>query len=1518
MENMYKLTLYSRNIFKEIELSSDVKQISIGTFYDNNIRLKKELFLEDFSIMATRLEDHSWELEGSPNVYFYLGDIRKMLRLPLKHGDDFGLRYQGSDGDFLRVSFSIDFDIAKRKFQDRISLEGISVLKIGSAPESDIILTDEYAAGDSIRLSHKGKELTLEVKKTRYGVYLNGVLSGKKTSVKDCDFISVAGYQFYYKDNCLYTDVNHTIRLNRVSGSKIETDSCFEYPMFNRSSRIESVIPIEPIPILDPPEKPEKPKNNLLMSVLPAVAMLILTIVIRGFMSEGGSGTFVIFSACTIGMGIITSIVTYIQGRKAYKRNVREREEKYTQYIEDKSKQIEGYRAKEKEILEYNYPNLSTVMKRADYFSGDLFDRTQQDYDFIDIRIGTGTNEAKRKINYKVQERFVSDDELSYMPEQVMNKYFELHDSPIVIKLREANAVGIVGNRGYLYDLAKNMVADLACRQYKDELKLAFILDEEQKETFSWIRYLPHIQNDDSYMRMIACDTDSSTNLFEMLYKELSNRMNQCKSNEKGNFFQHIIIFVLDSSKIMTHPLSRFIQAAASINVTFLFFENYKEKLPLGVDKIIYAADKEAEILDTNDDNKRNKFTYEVLSDQDAQRLSKRLAPIFCKEINLEGSLVKSISLFELLDIYSVEDLDLTARWENARTNKSLAAPLGIKSKNELVLLDIHEKAHGPHGLVAGTTGSGKSETLQSYILSMATLYHPYEVGFVIIDFKGGGMANQFLQLPHLMGTITNIDGKQIDRSLASIKAEMIKREKYFAEVKVKDIDQYIMKYKNGEVQKPLPHLIVIVDEFAELKAEYPDFMKELISASRIGRSLGVHLILATQKPSGQVSEQIWSNSRFKLCLKVQSPEDSNEMIKSPLAAEILEPGRAYFQVGNNEIFELFQSGFSGAPEKASDDTISSREYQLSEITFEGKRNCIFSQSNEGEDTAKRTQLEAIVEYVNGYCIEKEIEKLDNICLPPLPELIEFPASMEKAPTTDCIVEIGILDDPNRQQQIPTAINFSQDNVMVIGSSQYGKTNLLQLIVRGLCTNYEPYEVNIYILDFGSMVLRNFDNLRHVGGVVVSSEDEKFKNLMKLLLEEIEIRKDKLMKAGVSSFASYREAGLTDIPQIVLLIDNFTAVREYYLQEEDPIMQICREGLTVGISTVLANSQTSGMGFRYLSNFAKRIVFYCNESGEYSNVIEKCRTVPDNAAGRALTEIDKQIFELQTYLSFEGEREIERVMNMRSFVEFCNGQYSGKVKSIPVIPDVLEMADFKENYIKVSDNTYAVPVGLYYDPISMIQIDLMEQGWFAVAGRDGGGKRNLLGVIFDHLYKNMFQCPADVFIVDSVDRKLAAFEEYGIVQEYTIDASDVIQYIEDIYVELTQRYQESAVENVNLSDEALKLVVIRNQDAIDMIEKNAAALKEYKELIGKLKSMKVCFIFMDIANVPIPYNASPIMKSIKETKNFFYFDELQNLKLCDISTVTLRKFKKKLVKGDCYWLTGNEIFKSKIVKREEG
>ena len=242
-----------------------------------------------------------------------------------------------------------------------------------------------------------------------------------------------------------------------------------------------------------------------------------------------------------------------------------------------------------------------------------------------------------------------------------------------------------------------------------------------------------------------------------------------------------------------------------------------------------------------------------------------------------------------------------------------MKALVGFRSGNAPCYLDIHERYHGPHGLVAGTTGSGKSETLQTYILSLAVNFSPEDVGFFIIDYKGGGMANLFDGLPHMIGSISNLSGNQVKRAMVSIQAENRRRQRIFAEYGVNNINGYTALYKNGDTSEPIPHLFIIIDEFAELKREEPEFMKELISVAQVGRSLGVHLILSTQRPSGTVDENIWANSKFRLCLRVQDRQDSMDMLHRPEAAYLTQAGRCYLQVGNDEIFELFQSGWSGA-----------------------------------------------------------------------------------------------------------------------------------------------------------------------------------------------------------------------------------------------------------------------------------------------------------------------------------------------------------------------------------------------------------------------------------------------------------------------------------------------------------------------------------------------------------------------------------------------------------------------------
>ena len=1491
--NRYKVTLSSNTVYKEIELASDMQQLKVGTGVDCDIRLRKELFFGQIELVFAK-NGNDWAVSCSDNMYLTVGDIRKLMTKKLVHGDVLEIKYQESDNLVFTMEFLIDFDDGKKKYERAIDVSGVNSLTIGTAQNCNIAISGQYVKNDMLVLNRKADGFVVNIQNTTYGVYINGKKAKSGDVIKNSDFFSVSDCFFYYKSDVIRTEIRDDMRINSLTYQDNPANPV--YPMFKRNTRVKVALNDEKIEILDPPAKPQKPKNNVISRLLPSIVMVVAGIAMS-FVSP--------FMLISSGLGVVTAIIGLIQGNQDFKKDAAARIEKYNNYIANKRRDIEAYRTEEQKTLEEIYIPQQVEQTRFDSFSSDLFDRTKDDVDFLCVRLGSGDVESKREINYKKQEKLEIEDDLQEQPEKLFNEYKNVHGAPIVCDLKIANAIGVTGSEAFRFEMMKNIVIDIAARQYFSDVSMFFVASKEHSNKIHWLRMLPHAYNEDIGIRNIICDDESKNIIFEYLYKELTVR------EQQKSFDKQLIVFLYDEYGFQSHPLSKFVDKASDIGVTFVFFGKTKADVSIGCKFLIEEQESQTALLvDTDDRATATAFSYPVITDAQAVSIVNLLAPVYTEEISLESTLTKNISMFELLNIIAVDDIDLKSRWAKSQVYKSMSAPIGV-SKTGIVALDLHDKAHGPHGLVAGTTGSGKSEILQTYILAMTTLFHPYEVGFVIIDFKGGGMVNQFRELPHLLGAITNIDGKAINRSLKSIKAELQKRQRLFADADVNHIDKYIKKYKAGDVAIPLPHLIIIVDEFAELKAEQPEFMKELISAARIGRSLGVHLILATQKPSGQVNEQIWSNSRFKLCLKVQSQEDSNEVLKSPLAAEIKEPGRAYLQVGNNEIFELFQSAYSGASEKADDSNI--KEFTIYNLNTSGRRVPVFQQKKRKSGENSATQLDAIVKYVADYCHAINLPKLPDICLPALSENIAFPATDSVTPkTNNVVVELGVYDDPDNQYQGTYSVDLTNENLMIIGSAQSGKTNLLQNIIRSISSKYSPDEVNIYIIDFASMVLKTFEPLNHVGGVVTSSEDEKLKNLMKLLFTEIEMRKEKLLSVGVSSFSAYKEAGMTDLPQIVLLIDNITALKELYFQEDDELINLCREGLTVGISVVIANAQTAGIGYKYLSNFSSRIAMFCNDSGEYSALFDHCGERIEDIHGRCIVEVDKVHLECQAYLAFEGEREIDRVTAIREYISQCNAKNVKKnAKIVPVIPEVLNSAFVLSNYSGYMQDDFSVAIGLNYATVSPFVLDFSALGVLAVTGREGSGKHN-----FIRYSVKMLECvhpgASEVYIVDGISRKLVSLQNDTNVAAYEIMPEKAVSLLTEIESKLKARYDALANDTaVDVSKEKLLYVVLNSYDAIEAISNNPAAMAAYKNIIGKYKNMNVCVLLGGIENANVSYSAPEIIKKARDAKHFMFFDDMQNMKIVDMPLAVIRNFKKPIELGDCYYIRDNDCVKIK-------
>lgn len=1477
MNGRYKLIISSKNLYKEVELSSTDGEIKVGTSPECTVRLRKELFFAPIELTFQRSGDE-WRIICSDNLYFTIGDVRKLLTRQLVHGDELFVKYQDSDNDVFSLSFLIDFDYARKDYDIEIDVTGKNQVKIGSSQDASIQLSDTYLGKDTLVLDCTGGKCAIYDNGSKYGVFVNGVKVGKSSQLHDYDFFSIVGFSFYYKAGKIYTSSASEMKINGLTSRPVEVHSThFKYPKFNRNTRVQYVIPEDNLEIQQAVQKPSKPKKNLIMSLVPSIVMLAMTVVLRGIIVGGGS--FVIYSAVSMGLGIAMSIVSFVKENNDYKKENQERIDTYNKYIEEKKAAIEEARSNELRIRNLIYESLENSIKEVDSFGRRLFEKTQDDKDFLQVYLGRGRVESANQIVYNKQEFVDLEDPLATIPADLAEKYKYIENAPIISDFNASCGVGVVGPKAVLEQLLKNMTLDISIRHFYNEVKIVYILSDDYTSKMQWIRWLQNVDNRKIGVKNIVCDEESKNIILEDMYITLSARESAATVNKDIVFPEHYVVFVTDASSISTHPVSKYIKNSAAYGFTFVFLEEYEEMLPQGCTEIVRIQDTQSGlVLKTENGDIVSEFSFPTVSDEIAETVALKLGAISVDEVSLEGELTKNITMFEMLGILSVEDIDLHERWENAQVYKSLRAPMGVKTKNQMVYLDISDKpgAHGPHGLVAGTTGSGKSEVLQTYILSMATLYHPYEVGFVIIDFKGGGMANQFKNLPHLIGTITNIDGREINRSLLSIKAELVKRQEMFSESGVNHINDYIKLYKAGKVTKPMPHLIMIVDEFAELKQEYPDFMKELISAARIGRTLGIHLILATQKPAGVVDAQIWSNSKFKLCLKVQTKEDSNEVIKTPLAAEIVEPGRAYFQVGNNEIFDLFQSAYSGANVPEGNEN-SEKTYAIYERNLWGKKTLLYTNKKARSSKSAVSQLQAIVDYVNDYCSSKGIEKLPGICLPSLKDKIltdELDYTVENA--AGISVPLGVFDDPEQQQQGAVELDVSKDNVYIVGSAQMGKTVMLQTLVYGLIKKYTPQQVNIYLVDCGSMVLKIFEDSAHVGGVVLSNEEEKCKNLFKMLNGMVIQRKKILSSKGVGNYAAYLEAGYTDMPMAVVVIDNMAAFNEYFPDQNEDINTLSREAQGVGISFVVTAATSNSLNYRTQANFGKKFVLNCNDTNEYSAMFGHCKATPKENAGRGLCVREKRILEYQVAMFGKSDKEAERSQELKEFIAERNAQCRTKAIKIPMIPEKLSLAETMNENVAAFRAQGVLPIGMDFGTVALTSINMATSGSLALLG-DTESKDVFVSNFMKMIAQTAVFHNVEAFVVDDKSKKLKECNEYGFVREYASDAADGLALVTDFCDDAMRQLDDEEKDGSTL------LLVINSADVFKKVCADKNESKRLAEVLKNAADAQVFVLLATVENQPVGFNSSEVLKVLKDERQAILFAQLSDCKMFDIS-----------------------------------
>ncbi|WP_018664842.1 type VII secretion protein EssC [Heyndrickxia acidiproducens] len=1065
-----------------------------------------------------------------------------------------------------------------------------------------------------------------------------------------------------------------------------------EYPDYHRSPRIIYREPADKRKIAKPSAKPSKPSEQLARVIVPPLVMVAAFVVVSIFQRNG------IYLIIMLSMTIVTvifAITSYVKDLKKYRQDLKERDKSYRDYLKNKTHELYQASEEQRHALYYHYPDIEQIREMAIRTDPRIYEKTMFHHDFLMYRAGIGNVDSSFPIEFNLEEFTQDKDELIDEARKLWLQYLTLENVPLAVSLANG-PVGYIGQRHLVLEQLQLMAAQIALFHSYHEVQFVTIFPEEEKEKWNWMRWLPHAKLGDINVRGFVCHERSRDQVLNSLYQILKER--KLTVAEKGNksekiyFSPHFVILITDEKIILDHTIMEYFNEDPSdIGVSLVFVEDVMQSLPEHAKTVIDIRDAQhGNIILENGELVNQHFVPDHFPDGfNKEDISRALAPLNHLQ-NLKNSIPESVTFLEMYGVERVEELGLEQRWTRNETYKSLAVPLGLRGKEDIVQLNLHEKAHGPHGLIAGTTGSGKSEIIQSYILSLAVNFHPYEVAFLLIDYKGGGMANLFRKLPHLLGTITNLDGAQSMRALASIKAELQKRQRLFGEYNVNHINQYQKLFKSGEAKEPMPHLFLISDEFAELKSEQPDFMKELVSTARIGRSLGIHLILATQKPSGVVDDQIWSNSKFKLALKVQNTSDSMEILKTPDAAEITLPGRAYLQVGNNEIYELFQSAWSGAnyvPDQDDQDMMDTTIYAINDLgQYEPISEDLSGLGHKKEITKVPTELEAVIDWIDAYAEKIGIEELSRPWLPPLAERIYLPElhpvdfrnawQQEKQEIT---ATIGFLDLPEKQAQKPLKIDLTKDgHLAVYASPGYGKSVFLQTLAMDIARQHSPENVHMYLIDLGTNGLLPLKNLPHVADTMMADEEVKIGKLLRRLKNEIKLRKQKLSKYGVANIRMYEKASGEKVPAILLIMDTYESVLDapYKNEFENVLAQIAREGAGTGIHLAISAGRQSALRTPVIANMKHQISLYMIDAMEVRNVVGKTDLMIEEIPGRGLIKLD-QPAAFQTALPVKGGDTLEIIENIQRESREMREAWKGETPiPIPMVPETVKFMNF--------------------------------------------------------------------------------------------------------------------------------------------------------------------------------------------------------------------------------------------------
>lgn len=1275
------------------------------------------------------------------------------------------------------------------------------------------------------------------------------------------------------------TSLGKSIQLN--PWSLMEEPYLSEYPkgfpFFRRSPRVYLEVPKAQVIIQVPDFKIAERSKSFMKMIAPSLGMSFFSGVISFFSAEYSIMSLSMWIA-SIGT-MILSTINYLREKKEKKSKNEESKNLIQKYMFQQTSKLSQLQKKQKEVLEYMYPSMDQLALMTKEYHSRIYERKLGDKDFLTIRLGDGEVPTSFQIDVHSETKgYLNEKDIS----SSIYQYKRLTKASVAMSLK-GQTLGLVGSPNVLRMVLQSILFQISVlHSYQDVEFITLFEEKDYENKWKEWRWLPHNKirhfqfsqslRNSHRIRGIVYNAQSQELVLDAFHKVLTKRRQQLrKSRDKKIEFKPIYIFsIVEEYWLRDHEINEFLVEEMSLyGVIVIWAKEEVSQLPETVTTLIkYKSEKLAVLVNQNNQYVNQEFAPNQLPViYPIEKAITKLANLFHEEVD-KNTLPESISLLEQYKVQSVEELDIVKRWTTAEPNKSLCSLIGWQSKTREIYWDLHERVHGPHALIGGTTGSGKSEFLTTYLIGLAINFSPEDISILIIDWKGGGIAQTLERLPHFMGAITNLDRLGITRALTSIKAELEKRQKWFTKTGVNNINDYMDVYKKRIIcnkssmssLKPLPHLFIVVDEFAELKVNVPEFLDELTSVARIGRSLGVHLILATQKPAGVINDQIESNSTSKIALKMASDQDSNELLKTSDAAYITQPGRGYLKVGENDVYELFQSGYTGTeynPNETSEPVVDEQIFVIDKL---GQLEML-EESKEKKQGGKEKKLPTHREIVINKI--KEIFEHSTFIPPDKPWLPELP---NRLVTPTCVVNgqrnltipIGLLDIPSEQQQCIYYFDLAKSShTAIIASQGFGKTTLLQTIVLNIVRQNTPDQAIFYLLDFGNNGLLLLKRLPHIADIASLEEEEKSQKIIVRIEEILRTRKKLFKENGTVNFWRHDEITQFKLPVIFILIDSYDGLSIEDKRKEkidEMLLYLLREGANLGIYLILSANSIGSIRMNVMSQIATKICMYLNDNTEI-NMMRGIREPTGLKAiqGRGQVALEQTTI-IQFYLPVKGANDGEMLKNLKKEIIEIDINWTGsRPEKIPMVPTMLTSQIFYQFMKHIEKNN--LYLGLNQRSAVVESFEIFQGNGFGLFF----SSTNQCHKVLPWLLKQLFE-QSEVLLVIDVSGGLKKIESK--VSIY-ID----VNHLSECWDEFHTFWQ-----TLLLNTKSKKIILING--IAEFVEKMSLNSDEISKLLNG-STANVQLIFIDhLMKLSTTYNG--MIHIVKETIHQFIFgDSLQ-------------------------------------------